>query len=144
MRATFFWWRWLSSSFFFHILFQTIWIYPPLVVGRFQRKSSIYSEISDIREISVYADQYGIPTHSIDYEIWTVFISLPPSSPYPLPPLSTSNYFIPKSFLADTTLNEGWFWSFLFGYPRNEKWQKSFPLSLLTVVPHLKIIKCGI
>ena len=41
-------------SFFFHIIFQTIQIYPPLVVGRFQRKRSIYPEIPNIIEISVY------------------------------------------------------------------------------------------
>ena len=67
--------------------------------------------------------------------------------PLPLPHFSTINWFVSGrswSFLvvyfSDPTLNEhrSWsvFWvrlgtkSFLFGYPRNEKRQKSFPLSL--------------
>ena len=41
--------------FFFHAIFQTIRIYPPLVAGRPQRKRSIYSEISNIIEISEYS-----------------------------------------------------------------------------------------
>ena len=46
---------------FFHTLFQTIRIYPPLVAGRRQRKRSIYSEISNIIEISEYTVTNSLP-----------------------------------------------------------------------------------
>ena len=40
---------------FFSCFFQTIQIYPSLVVGRFQKKRSIYPENSNIIEIPMYS-----------------------------------------------------------------------------------------
>ena len=71
-------------------------------------------------------------------------ISLPPSSPYPLSQLSNIIWFISgrswscivRSDTKRASFLVVFFWVrlgtkwFLFGYPRNEKRQKSFPLSL--------------
>ena len=57
----------LPKRFFFHIIFQTIWIYPLLVVGRFQRKRSLYPEISNIIEISVYTVKNHCVSNGIDW-----------------------------------------------------------------------------